>query len=135
MNTVYGEISYDRPDLWRNFCNYYFNCLRDVDRHMMKLIHSLEETGQMDNTIIFMISDHGEMLGQQGARGKIVSWEESIRVPTLVYHPDLKHKKMCNSVISNIDIVPTLLEFTGLSKSELRDKHPELKGNSYAELV
>ncbi len=135
MNTVYGEIPYDRPDLWRRFCNYYYNCLRDVDRHMMKLIHSLEDTGQIDNTIIFMISDHGEMLGQQGARGKIVSWEESIRVPTLVYHPDLKDKKLCNSVISNIDIVPTLLEFTGLSKSELRNKHPELKGNSYAELV
>ena len=135
MNIAYGEISYKRPDLWRRFCNYYFNCLRDVDRHMMKLIHSLEETGQMDNTIIFMISDHGEMLGQQGLRGKIVSWEESIRVPTLVYHPDLKDQRKCNSVISNIDIVPTLLEFTGLSKSELRDKHPELKGNSYAELV
>ena len=135
MNIAYGEISYKRPDLWRRFCNYYFNCLRDVDRHMMKLIHSLEETGQMDNTIIFMISDHGEMLGQQGLRGKLVSWEESIRVPTLVYHPDLKDQRKCNSVISNIDIVPTLLEFTGLSKSELRDKHPELKGNSYAELV
>ncbi|MAK01978.1 MAG: hypothetical protein CMP35_00875 [Rickettsiales bacterium] len=135
MNIAYGEISYKRPDLWRRFCNYYFNCLRDVDRHMMKLIHSLEETGQMDNTIIFMISDHGEMLGQQGSRGKIVSWEESIRVPTLVYHPDLKDQRKCNSVISNIDIVPTLLEFTGLSKSELRDKYPELKGNSYAELV
>ena len=135
MNIAYGEISYKRPDLWRRFCNYYFNCLRDVDRHMMKLIHSLEESGQMDNTIIFMISDHGEMLGQQGSRGKIVSWEESIRVPTLVYHPDLKDQRKCNSVISNIDIVPTLLEFTGLSKSELRDKHPELKGNSYAELV
>ena len=135
MNIAYGEISYKRPDLWRRFCNYYFNCLRDVDRHMMKLIHSLQETGQMDNTIIFMISDHGEMLGQQGSRGKIVSWEESIRVPTLVYHPDLKEQRKCNSLISNIDIVPTLLEFTGLSKSELRDKHPELKGNSYAELV
>ena len=135
MNTVYGEIPYDRPNLWRRFCNYYFNCLRDVDRHMMKLIHSLEETGQIDNTIIFMISDHGEMLGQQGARGKIVPWEESIRVPTLVSHPDLKEKKLCNSVISNIDIVPTLLEFTGLSKSELRNKYPELKGNSFAELV
>ena len=135
MNIAYGEISYNRPDLWRRFCNYYFNCLRDVDRHMMKLIHSLQETGQMDNTIIFMISDHGEMLGQQGSRGKIVSWEESIRVPTLVYHPDLKEQRKCNSLISNIDIVPTLLEFTGLSKSELRDKHPELKGNSYAELV
>ena len=70
MNTVYGEIPYDRLDLWRRFCNYYYNCLRDVDRHMMKLIHSLEDTGQIDNTIIFMISDHGEMLGQQGARGK-----------------------------------------------------------------
>lgn len=135
MNTVYGEISYDRPDLWRRFCNYYFNCLRDVDRHMMKLIHSLEETDQIDNTIILMISDHGEMLGQQGARGKIVSWEESIRVPTLVYHPDLKKQKLCNSVISNIDIVPTLLEFTGLSKLDLRNKYPELKGNSYSELV
>ncbi len=135
MNTVYGEIPYERPNLWRRFYNYYFNCLRDVDRHMMKLIDTLEETGQIDNTIIFMISDHGEMLGQQGVRGKIVPWEESIRVPTLVSHPDLKEKKLCNSIVSNIDIVPTLLEFTGLSKSELRNKYPELKGNSYAELV
>ena len=47
----------------------------------------------------------------------------------------MKEQRKCNSLISNIDIVPTLLEFTGLSKSELRDKHPELKGNSYAELV
>ena len=64
---------------------------RDGDKN--SLIDVIEDTGQIDNTIIFMISDHGEMLGQQGARGKIVSWEESIRVPTLVYHPDLKDKK------------------------------------------
>ena len=135
MNTVYGEIPYERKDLWRRFCNYYFNCLRDVDRHMMKVLKSLQDTNQMDNTIIFMISDHGEMLGQQGVRGKIVAWEESIKVPTLVYHPDLRKQNKCNSVISNIDIVPSILEFAGIEKSEIKNKYPELKGSSYAELV
>ena len=66
MNTLYGEISYNRPDLWRKFCNYYFNCLRDVDRRIMMLIDTLQETDQLENTIIFMISDHGEMLGEKG---------------------------------------------------------------------
>ena len=135
MNTLYGEISYNRPDLWRKFCNYYFNCLRDVDRRIMMLIDTLQETDQLENTIIFMISDHGEMLGQQGARGKVVAWEESIKVPTLVYHPDLKQQKICNSIISNIDIVPSILEFAGLDKLEIKNKFPELKGNSYAHLV
>ena len=135
MNTLYGEISYNRPDLWRKFCNYYFNCLRDVDRRIMMLIDTLQETDQLENTIIFMISDHGEMLGQHGARGKVVAWEESIKVPTLVYHPDLKQQKMCNSIISNVDIVPSILEFAGLDKLEIKNKFPELKGNSYAHLV
>ena len=135
MNTVYGEIPYSRPDLWKKFCNYYFNCLRDVDRHMMTLINKLKETNQLDNTIIFMISDHGEMLGQQGARGKIVPWEESIRVPTLVYHPELKEQKKCNSIISNIDIVPSILEFSGIEKNDIANRYPELKGNSFASLV
>ena len=135
MNTVYGEIPYSRTDLWRNFCNYYFNCLRDVDRHMMSLINALKSSKQLDNTIIFMVSDHGEMLGQQGARGKLVPWEESIRVPTLIYHPDLKKQQKCESIISNIDLVPTILEFSGLDKDTINTNYPELKGTSFANLV
>ena len=135
MNTIFGEIPYDRIDLWVRFCNYYFNCLRDVDRHMAYVLQSLKKTNQFDNTIIFLISDHGEMLGQHGARDKVVPWEESIRVPTLVYHPDLKKQQTCNSLISNIDIVPTLLEFTGVDTIKIKSSFPELKGNSFAQLT
>ena len=67
-------------------------------------LDALKSSKQLDNTIIFMVSDNGEMLGQQGARGKLVHWEESIRVPTLIYHPDIKKQQQCESIISNIYI-------------------------------
>ena len=135
QNTIYGEIPYSQPQLWKKFCNYYFNCLRDVDRHMTTVLNALKSSNQLDNTIIFMISDHGEMLGQHGSRGKVVPWEESIRVPTLVYHPDLKKQKKCESVISNIDIVPSILEFSGIERNEIKTNYPELKGDSFSNLV
>ena len=135
MNIVWGEIPFERKDLWRKFKNYYFNCLRDVDRHINTLIENLKSSDQLDNTIIFMVSDHGEMLGQHGVRGKIAAWEESIKVPTLVYHPDLKKQQKCKSIISNIDLVPTMLEFSGLDKNLIKTKYPELKGKSFAEMV
>ncbi len=135
INIVYGEIPFSRPDLWKRFINYYYNCLRDVDRHINTVIESLKATDQLDNTIIFMISDHGELLGQHGTRGKIAFWEESVRVPTLVYHPDLGKSNKCESIISNIDFVPTILEFAGLSNSQIANDYPELKGNSFASFV
>jgi arylsulfatase len=135
INILYGEIPFNRPDLWKRFINYYYNCLRDVDRHINTVIESLKATDQLDNTIIFMISDHGELLGQHGTRGKIAFWEESVRVPTLVYHPDLGRSNKCESIISNIDFVPTILEFAGLSNSQIANDYPELKGNSFASLV
>ena len=135
INILYGEIPFNRPDLWKKFINYYYNCLRDVDRHINTVIESLKTTNQLDNTIIFMISDHGELLGQHGTRGKIAFWEESVKVPTLVYHPDLKKNKKCESIISNIDFVPTILEFAGLNNDKIKENYPELKGNSFAPLV
>ena len=135
MNTIYGEIPFERIDLWKKFINYYYNCLRDVDRHINTLVENLKSSNQLDNTIIFMVSDHGEMLGQHGMRGKIAAWEESVRVPTLIYHPDLKKQQNCDSVVSNIDFVPTMLEFAGLDQSQIQTNYPELKGKSFAPIT
>ena len=52
MNIVYGEIPFERIDLWKKFINYYYNCLRDVDRHINTLVENLKSSNQLENTII-----------------------------------------------------------------------------------
>src|SRR3546814_18197958 len=55
---------------WHRFNNYYYNCLRDVDRRLGQLLWALKESGQIDNTIIMYTSDPDERAGAHGMRQK-----------------------------------------------------------------
>jgi len=80
-----------------------------IDAEMARLLKTLDETGQADNTIVIYTSDHGEMMGAQGRMGKRLPHEESCNVPLLVRDPRNKGKRMASDVlISTIDIYPTL---------------------------
>src|SRR3546814_10070912 len=66
----YGVTRHDDEESWHRFINYYYNCLRDVDRRLGQLLWALKESGQIDNTIIIYTSDHGERAGAHGMRQK-----------------------------------------------------------------
>src|SRR3546814_1038304 len=63
-------MRHDDEESWHRFINYYYNCLRDVDRRLGQLLWALKESGQIDNTIIIYTSDHGERAGAHGMRQK-----------------------------------------------------------------
>ncbi|MBV1887554.1 MAG: sulfatase-like hydrolase/transferase, partial [Parvibaculaceae bacterium] len=87
---VFGDIPWENEDIWRHYRNYYYNCLRDVDRHIGTVLDAVEASGQSDNTIIIFTADHGEMAGAHGHRGKgSIVYKEAARVPLLVIHPDI----------------------------------------------
>lgn len=89
----------------------YYAHIAALDDMIGKLISSLEENGQLENTIIVFTSDHGDLLGSQGAYKKQQPYDESIRVPMLWYVPERlgiaagEKEAMLNSE----DILPTLL--------------------------
>lgn len=125
QNAFYGEMPREDLDSWRAFQEYYFNCLRDVDRHIMTVLDALEASGMSENTIVIFTSDHGERAGAHGMRQKAGTvYREDTNVPLIIRHPDIKGGVVNDRLFSSIDLVPTVLGFAGIDKN----KYPELKG-------
>ena len=126
---LYGSVPHERVDLWENRLNYYINCVRDVDRHIHSLMQALIATGEADRTIIIFTADHGEMAGAHGLRQKgPMAYDENLRVPLFLIHPDVKGGDEIKSISSSIDLLPTILSFAGLSEFDLKALHPEIAG-------
>lgn len=85
-----------------------------LDEAVGRLLRVLEETKQLDNTLVIFTSDHGYFWGEHGLGEKRLAYEESIRVPLLVRYPRLiKAGTTSDEFTLNIDIAPTLLGLAG----------------------
>jgi arylsulfatase len=108
---MYGRLPAGDEQAWRNHRNYYFNCIRDVDRHVCTVLDALASSGDADNTIIVFTSDHGEMAGAHGMRQKGASmYKENVRVSCFISHPDLDKGCETDRLATSIDLIPTLVE-------------------------
>ena len=97
---------------WKSFRDYYYNTIQDCDNHMLQLLNYLEDNGLMKNTIIIYTSDHGEMQGEHGLKGKGgYIYENNIHVPLIVYHPELAGGRHCKNITSHLDLAPTFVDF------------------------
>jgi arylsulfatase A-like enzyme len=129
MELALGEIPFDDHDLWYAYQNYYWNCLRDVDRHLGAVLDGLEATGHADRTVVVLTADHGEMLGIHGLREKSgIPYREVSNVPLVIRHPDVAGPRETDALASLVDVLPTLLGFAGVDPVRLREEHPGLVG-------
>jgi arylsulfatase A-like enzyme len=90
----------------------YMACVSFVDYNVGRVLEELGD--ELDNTLVVLTSDHGEMLGDYGCVGKRTMLDPSVRVPMLVRWP--KHfsaGKQCDTPVSLLDIWPTLLNAAG----------------------
>ena len=95
---------------WQRLNNYYLNCLRDVDRHIVEILDELDDLKLADNTIVIYTSDHGELAGAHGLSGKgATAYREQNNVPFIIAHPAFQGDKRCQAVTSHVDISTTLL--------------------------
>lgn len=136
---LWDKMTGQRPQTeegWKEFQDYYLNCIQDCDDQLVTLLDSIEKKGLLSNTIIIFSSDHGEMMGAHGLKGKAgFMYEDNIHVPFIVYHPDYANLggRSCNSITSHLDIAPTLLDMTNASnKTEIASG---LKGMSMLPLL
>ena len=72
----------DRSVVQRLNRNYAGLCSQ-VDHALSRILWSLEASGQADNTIIVLTSDHGDLMGSHSLLAKMAMYEESVRVPFL----------------------------------------------------
>ena len=99
----------------KDLAGYYAHCTA-LDDCVGDLLRTIREAGIEDNTIFLFTSDHGDMLGSQGHQRKQRPWDESIRVPFLLYYPAMfgNQSKQLDALINAPDVMPTLLRLCGL---------------------
>lgn len=101
----------------------YYNCMNRLDESIGMLLDSI---GDLSNTFIFYLSDHGA----QFSRGKLTNYEGGLKIPFIIqWEEGIKSVNVVREeLVSVIDILPTILELAG-------GKIPkELPGNSILRL-
>jgi arylsulfatase A-like enzyme len=93
----------------------YYAAVTAIDDQVGRLMRTLSDLALDQNTIVLFTSDHGDMLGSQGARLKRKPWEESIRVPGILRYPArVKAGRRVDTLLSHVDFTPTLLSLCGV---------------------
>jgi arylsulfatase A-like enzyme len=117
-------------DAWKAYLNYYYNCIRDVDAHIGRLLTAVDRLGFAQNTIVVFTSDHGERGGAHGMSGKGGDmYKETVRVPLIVRGPGVAARGDATPALgSAVDLAPTLLALAGLSDSARAKRYPALHG-------
>lgn len=90
---------------------YYAMC-ELIDEQVGRMMAALTETGQLDNTIVIFMSDHGEMLGDHGIYYKGPHfYDEAVRVPLVLSWPGhLEAGLRSDALVELLDLAPTLLQ-------------------------
>lgn len=98
----------------------YYAMVELIDKQVGRMVSALEETGQLENTIVIFMSDHGEMLGDHGFYLKGPHfYDEAVRVPLVFSWKDRFQANLrADCLMELIDITPTLLEAAGLEIPE-----------------
>nr|MCR4818737.1 sulfatase-like hydrolase/transferase [Fretibacterium sp.] len=121
---------------WKDYQDYYFNCIQDSDNNLMKLLEYLRENGMMDNTIIVFTSDHGEMHGSHALKGKGCSiYENNIHVPLIICHPDYAGGKTASAVTSHVDLAATFVDMANLTPEKKSEIGKGIRGSSLMPLM
>lgn len=90
------------------------------DSKIGELVRTLDEIGELDNTIIVVTSDHGDMLGERGLWYKMTFFEHSARVPLVMAGPGVA-TGVAENAVSLVDLLPTFLEIGGGDASMVGD--------------
>lgn len=107
----------------------YFSLVKMIDDEIGRVLDTLEEIGEADNTLIVFTSDHGEMMGSHQLTGKNKIYDESFLVPYIIAYPGVLEHRVDDLMFGSVDIMPTLLGLMGLG-----DKIPSsVMGRDYSD--
>ena len=119
-NPLFGAANY-APDVLREIIAHYYALITHIDNQLGRLMDHLASRGLAENTIVCLISDHGEMMGEHGCFAKGLMYEGSVRVPCLLHWPThLAAGTRIREPFAGVDLFPTLLDLAGAPLSEHR---------------
>ena len=125
----HGPASEDEVRLARRLYTGYVAC---IDEQVGRLLETLEERGEADNTYVVFAADHGEMLGDHGRWTKSCHYESALRVPLVVSGPGIAPGRW-DALVELSDLNPTLCELAEVEPArgmDARSLTPLLRGEA-----
>ena len=102
-----------------------------IDEQVGRIMDRLEEVGLLENSVVIFTSDHGDCLGDHGLVEKWTMYDQSVRVPLVVWSPDrFEGNRRIDALTQWFDIGPTVLELAGVqpnAKTEAQSLLPFLE--------
>jgi len=104
---------FDRNAKMANWTNYY-EAITSVDEQVGRIMQTLEDQKLARNTIVVFMGDNGFMMGSRGWNGKVIPYEESVRVPLIVHAPMLaKFEGRTDAAASSLDLPVSIGRWAG----------------------
>jgi N-acetylglucosamine-6-sulfatase len=107
-----------RPEAVKDFAvmtRAYWGTIQSVDDSVGKLYATLQELGELDNTLFIFTGDNGLLNGEHGMVDKRTMHEPSIRTPLVVRYPGLTPTaRVIDQQVLTLDFAPTILDVCGL---------------------
>lgn len=112
FNAGLREVTDEHVRVWRSL---YDAAVRQADREVRRFVERLRRARTWDNTIVVLTSDHGEMLGEGGIVGHVLTLRDKlIQVPMIVRHPDHRGGAVVEGVVQTLDLYPSVLDWAGV---------------------
>lgn len=95
---------------------YYRESIKYLDRHLVRVFKLLEKSGELDNTMIIFVSDHGECFGENNQfwhGSELDPIDALVRIPLAIKFTNGTHAGRHNQLVQQADILPTLADQFG----------------------
>lgn len=116
FNRLRWTWRYDTPEKYQHSVKGYYRMLSGIDLELGKLRKQLEHHGIDDNTVIILMGDNGYFLGERQLAGKWLMYDNSVRVPLIVFDPRAEKHFDSDALALNIDVPATILDLAGAKK-------------------
>jgi arylsulfatase A-like enzyme len=98
--------------------------LMSVDDMIHALFRKLQKKGQLDNTLVFLLSDNGMLWSEHTWGKKHVPYDQAIRIPFFVRGPGFAGGTTDARLVANIDVAPTVYHAAGMTDPPVCDGRP-----------
>ncbi|MGB3587762.1 MAG: family 78 glycoside hydrolase catalytic domain, partial [Tunicatimonas sp.] len=106
---------YDTPEKYQHSVKGYYRMISGIDREIGKIRQQLKKKNLDKNTVIILMGDNGYFLGERQLAGKWLLYDNSVRVPLIVFDPRVNQHHDNDQFALNIDVPATMLDLAGLS--------------------
>ncbi|HKC23753.1 MAG TPA: sulfatase-like hydrolase/transferase, partial [Thermoanaerobaculia bacterium] len=116
--------------------NLYYGGVSEADAQIGDVLDALAQRKILDDTLVVVMSDHGESLGEQDLWEHDHMVQTNLRIPLILRWPKhLPAGKRVAAIVDEIDVLPTVCDLMGLALPQSGSEQGKIDGASLVPLV